>query len=117
LTGAFGDEANIVHVGFTRAIRELHLPCDYKTIPTPEWQETIERYEPVQVFRRSKSSPTPRKKAIEHAFQGTRSGEFTIKVTINKALSESEPKPETLSKEEADEPTPEIRVLHQRWRV
>jgi len=47
LTGAFGDEANIAYVGFTRAIRDLHLPRDFKTILTPEWQETIERYEPV----------------------------------------------------------------------
>jgi len=43
-------------VGFTQAIRELHLPRDFKAILTPEWQETIERYEPVQVSRASKEA-------------------------------------------------------------
>jgi hypothetical protein len=56
LTSALGDEANIAYVGFTRAIHELHLPRDFKTILTPEWQDTIERYEPTQVARISKAS-------------------------------------------------------------
>ena len=97
LTGAFGDEANIAYlsaclpvplgrqtgiaqagVGFTRAIRELHLPRDFKTILTPEWQETVKQYEPVQVSRTSKASLTPQKRAPRSALPGTRSGEFTI---------------------------------------
>jgi F-box protein 18 (helicase) len=84
LTNAFGDEANIAYVGFTRAIRELHLPRDFKTILTPEWQESVKQYEPVQVFRRSKSSSTPRKKAIGHALPDTRYGKFTIEDDLPK---------------------------------
>jgi len=45
-TQTFGDEANITYVGFTRAIRCLHLPPDFKEILTPEWQTTLKRYEP-----------------------------------------------------------------------
>jgi F-box protein 18 (helicase) len=86
LTSAFGDEANIAYVGFTRAIRELHLPRDFKTILTPEWQETIKRYEPVQISRISKSSPTPRKKAIGHALTGSPYGKFTIEADLPKPL-------------------------------
>jgi superfamily I DNA/RNA helicase len=37
LVSALGDEANIAYVGFTRVIRELHLPRDFKSILTPEW--------------------------------------------------------------------------------
>jgi hypothetical protein len=44
LSSSSGDKANIAYVGFTRAVRELHLPRDFKTILSPEWQETIERY-------------------------------------------------------------------------
>jgi hypothetical protein len=73
-------------VGFTRAIRELHLPRDFKTILTPEWQETIKRYEPVQISRISKSSPTPRKKAIGHALTGSPYGKFTIEADLPKPL-------------------------------
>jgi hypothetical protein len=47
LSCSFGDEANISYVGFARAIRELHLPHDFKTILTLEWQLMIERYKPV----------------------------------------------------------------------
>ena len=41
---AFGDEANIAYVAFTRAIRELYLPQDFKGILTKQWQAAIERY-------------------------------------------------------------------------
>jgi len=56
------DEANIAYVGFTRAVRELHLPPDFKGILTLEWQEAIKPYEPVQVPGTSKAAPTPRKR-------------------------------------------------------
>jgi len=46
VTPTFGDEANIAYVGFTRAIRHLHLPPDFKDILTPEWQTALKRYEP-----------------------------------------------------------------------
>jgi F-box protein 18 (helicase) len=84
LTSAFGDEANIAYVGFTRAICELHLPRDFKTILTPEWQEAIERYEPVQVSRTSKAYPMPRKKAPLPGRPATRSGKFTIEADLPK---------------------------------
>lgn len=84
LNKAFGDEANIAYVGFTRAIRELHLPRDFKTILTPGWQEAIERYEPVQVARISKASPTPRKRALRLGRPGTRSGKFSIEADLPK---------------------------------
>jgi hypothetical protein len=84
LTSAFGDEANIAYVGFTRAIRELHLPRDFKTILTPGWQEMIQRYEPVQVSRTSKSSAAPRKRAPRPGLSGTRYGEFTIETDLPK---------------------------------
>jgi hypothetical protein len=82
LDSGFGDEANIAYVGFTRAIRELHLPRDFKTILTPKWQETIERYELAQVFRTSKMFPTPRKRAPRQALPGTRAGEITIEADL-----------------------------------
>jgi len=46
VTPTFGDEANIAYVGFTRAIRRLCLPPDFKEILTPEWQTALKRYEP-----------------------------------------------------------------------
>jgi len=33
-------------VGFTRAIRHLYLPPDFKDILTPEWQTALKQYEP-----------------------------------------------------------------------
>jgi superfamily I DNA/RNA helicase len=82
LTNAFGDEANIAYVGFTRAIRELHLPRDFKTILTPEWQETIQRYEPVQVSRTSKSSAAPRKRAPRPGLPASLFHKFTIEADL-----------------------------------
>jgi hypothetical protein len=70
-------------VGFTRAISELHLPRDFKIILTTEWQETIERYEPVQVSRTPKASPRSRKKRYSGP-SGTRYGEFTIEADLPK---------------------------------
>ncbi|MEW6663585.1 MAG: UvrD-helicase domain-containing protein [Thermodesulfobacteriota bacterium] len=84
LTGAFGDEANIAYVGFTRAIRELHLHRDFKTILSPGWQEAIERYEPAQISRSPKSSPTPRKRAHRPDLPGTRYGKFSIDADLPK---------------------------------
>ncbi len=43
-----GDEANVAYVGFTRAIRELSLPEDFKNVLTPEWQTAVKRYEEPQ---------------------------------------------------------------------
>ncbi|VBB47012.1 conserved hypothetical protein [uncultured Desulfatiglans sp.] len=40
-----GDEANVAYVGFTRAIRELSLPQEFKNVLTPEWQSAVKRYE------------------------------------------------------------------------
>jgi hypothetical protein len=65
-------------VGFTRAIRELHLPRDFKTILTPEWQETIERYKPVQVARTPKFPNVDQKRAPRPGLPDTRYGKFTI---------------------------------------
>jgi len=45
-TPTFGDEANIAYVAFTRAIRDLYLPLDFKDILTPAWQTAMKRYEP-----------------------------------------------------------------------
>ena len=84
MTNAFGDEANIAYVGFTRAIRELHLPRDFKTILTPGWQEAIERYEPVQVSRTSKGSPMPRKRAPRPSLSGKRYAQSTIETDLPK---------------------------------
>lgn len=84
LTNAFGDETNIAYVGFTRAIRELHLPRDFKTILTPKWQDAIRRYEPVQVSKTSKSPAAPRKGAPRQGLPGTRSGKFTIEAGLPK---------------------------------
>lgn len=43
-----GDEANVAYVGFTRAVRELRLPQEFKNILTPEWQTAVKRYEELQ---------------------------------------------------------------------
>ena len=53
LTGAFGDEVNIAYVGFTRAIQELHLPPEFKTILTTNWQTAVKRYEETAISSRS----------------------------------------------------------------
>jgi hypothetical protein len=77
----FGDEANIAYVAFTRAIRELYLPQDFKTILTPEWQAAIKRYEPVQSPRTS-HAPQPRHaKAAFSGFSISRSGPLTAEAT------------------------------------
>ncbi len=78
--GEFGDEANIAYVAFTRAIRELYLPPDFKAILTPEWQEAIKRYGPIQD---SKTSHAPRTRRVRQAFRGfsrSRSGQLTAEV-------------------------------------
>jgi hypothetical protein len=56
----------------------------FKTILTPEWQETIERYDPVQVPKTSKASPTPRKRVPRPDLAGTRSGKFTTEADLPK---------------------------------
>jgi len=65
----------------------LDLPRDFKTILTPEWQETIQRYEPVQVSRASKAFPRSRKRAPHPGFSGKRYGEFTIEANPRKMPS------------------------------
>ena len=72
----FGDEANIAYVAFTRAIRELYLPLDFKTILTSEWQAAMKRYEPVNSPRPPRS---PQPKRVRKAFRapsGKRSIQF-----------------------------------------
>jgi co-chaperonin GroES (HSP10) len=86
LDSAFGDEANIAYAGFTRAIRELHLPPDFKGILTSELQQAIKRYEPVQVSRTSKSPFITRKRAPRSALPGTRFGESTTEANLPKPL-------------------------------
>jgi len=66
-TKAFGDEANIAYVAFTRAIGELYLPQDFKGILTSEWQAAMKRYEPVQ---NSKTYHAPQQKSDRRAFRG-----------------------------------------------
>jgi len=83
LTATFGDQANIAYVGFTRAIRELHLPQDFKTILTPEWQEMIERYVPVK-FSRTSKSPLTRRRALHQGLTYRRYGKFTIEADLPK---------------------------------
>jgi hypothetical protein len=63
-------------------INPIDLPRDFKTILTHEWQETIERYEPVQAARTSKAPPTPRKRAHRAGLPGTRYGKFTIEADL-----------------------------------
>ncbi|MEW6664347.1 MAG: hypothetical protein AB1512_03895 [Thermodesulfobacteriota bacterium] len=59
-------------------INHTHISRDFKTILTPGWQEAIERYEPAQISRSSKSSPTPRRRAPYSGLPDTRYGKFTI---------------------------------------
>jgi F-box protein, helicase, 18 len=88
LTSTFGDEANIAYVGFTRAIRELHLPFDFTGILTTDWQQAIKRFEPVQISRTSKSPLITRKRAPRHGLAGTRSREFTTETSLPKPSRE-----------------------------
>ena len=69
---AFGDEANIAYVAFTRAIGELYLPQDFKGILTSEWQQAMKRYETVQ---NPKTYRTPQQKREQrvNGFSGRRS--------------------------------------------
>jgi len=70
LDGYSGDEVNIAYVGFTRAIRELHLPPDFKTILTTQWQTSIGRYVPAHLSRRTTLSLKPRKRAPDFSTTG-----------------------------------------------
>ena len=58
------------------------------------------------LIERSESGESRSLKDIWAAY---RKKEVQVEVTINKALSEPEPKPETISKHEADEPSTEIK--------
>jgi F-box protein 18 (helicase) len=79
LTHAFGDEANIAYVAFTRAIRDLYLPPDFKDILTPAWQAAMKRYEPSPPPKIS-HNPQPKRSRTEfRAFSGPRSGPSTPK--------------------------------------
>lgn len=70
LASAFGDEVNIAYVGFTRAIRELHLPPEFKTILSRQWQTGIRRYEPAPVPRPSKAPFTMKRRAPDPSSTG-----------------------------------------------
>ena len=74
-TKAFGDEANIAYVAFTRAIGELYLPQDFKGLLTSQWQGAMKRYEMVQD---PKTYPTPQQKRVRrvNGFSGRRSSQL-----------------------------------------
>jgi len=79
LTHAFGDEANIAYVAFTRASQDLYLPPDFKDILTPAWQAAMKQYEPSPPPKIS-HAPHPKHSRTEfRAFSGTRSGPPTPK--------------------------------------
>jgi hypothetical protein len=85
VTHSFGDEANIAYVGFTRAIRRLYLPPDFKDILTPDWQTALKRYEPPPP---PKIAHTPRPKPSRKESRGfsvTRSTPSTPKAPEPKA--------------------------------
>jgi len=85
VTQTFGDEANIAYVAFTRAIRDLYLPPDFKDILTPAWQAAMKRYEPPQPPRTS-YPPQPKRTRTEfRGFSGTRSVPSTPKAPEPKA--------------------------------
>jgi F-box protein, helicase, 18 len=69
---AFGDEANIAYVAFTRAIGELYLPQDFKGILASEWRQAMKRYKTVQ---NPKTYRTPQQKREQrvNGFSGRRS--------------------------------------------
>lgn len=73
----FGDEANIAYVGFTRAIREIYLPPDFKGILTSEWQTAIRRYEPIQGPKTSHAHRNRHVRGVFRGFSDTRSGQLT----------------------------------------
>ena len=77
LASEFGDEANIAYVGFTRAIRELYLPPDFKGILTSEWQAAIRRYEPIQAPKTSHAHRNGHVRGVFRGFSDTRSGKLT----------------------------------------
>ena len=78
----FGDEANIAYVAFTRAIRELYLPQDFKNILTPEWQEAIKRYEPIRVLKTSQTPLRKYSRKRSRIYADTQSDELTTKVPL-----------------------------------
>jgi hypothetical protein len=74
VTHAFGDEAKIAYVAFTRSIRDLYLPPHFKDILTPERQAALKQYEPPSP---PKIAPAPRSKPSRtelRTFSATRSG-------------------------------------------
>ncbi|MBC8461080.1 MAG: ATP-binding domain-containing protein, partial [Deltaproteobacteria bacterium] len=85
LTHAFGDEANIAYVAFTRAIRDIYLPPDFKEVLTPAWQAAMKRYEPPQAPKISHAPQSKRSRTEFRAFSGTRSGPSTPKAPEPKA--------------------------------
>lgn len=84
----FGDEANITYVAFTRAIRELYLPQDFKNILTPEWQEAIKRYEPIQDPKTSHAPRIRRAGGAFPGFSGSQSGQLTTEASQPQAPRE-----------------------------
>ncbi|NQU14697.1 MAG: ATP-dependent helicase [Desulfobacteraceae bacterium] len=77
LVDAFGDEANITYVGFTRAIWELCLHQDFKGILTSRWQAAIKPYEPVRISQAPKPSFPTRKRTSRPGLGGPRSGQLS----------------------------------------
>jgi len=65
----FGDEANIAYVAFTRAIRELYLPQDFKNILTPEWQAASSGMKQSRVLKGSTRAGTEVRRQISVLFQ------------------------------------------------
>jgi F-box protein, helicase, 18 len=84
-THAFGDEANIAYVAFTRAIQRLYLPQDFKDILTPEWQTALKRYEPPAP---PKIAHSPRSKPLRTELRG-----FSVARSVPSKPKPPEPKP------------------------
>ena len=77
--GESGDEANIAYVAFTRAIREIYLPVEFKEILTPVWQAAIKRYEPIQNSKISHARQSGRVRKIFSGFSGKSSSPLKTK--------------------------------------
>ena len=84
------DEANIAYVAFTRAIKGLYLPQDFKGILTSEWQAAMKQYEPAQS---PKTYHAPHQKREPRTFRG-----FTNRRFIQSANDNPKPQRRTTYK-------------------
>jgi len=75
-TKEFGDEANIAYVAFTRAIKGLYLPHDFKDILTSKWQAAMKQYEPAQSPKTYHIPQKKRDRGAFRGFSGRRSSQF-----------------------------------------